>query len=169
MDFTWSYQGDDRDQVLYQRLHQIQEKFNDEKIAFFQNHEAHVKAKTINVLPTHNPNEFSYFFEICGVENYAKINKITITSDIKTEKINLNYFSSPRACLNQELVISANNPDTIRIQSMQVEQVTSFTDLQNENSFLKKKLDQKNAIIMEQIKVIMGQVQTITDLVKNLF
>ena len=154
-DSVWNYSGSDRIDVLSDRLEEINKELDSSIIQMLEDKEFEVSINKISVVPTSSINEYVFFFEVCSSQYYAQISGITVTSDIDSKNITMDHQLEPRTCLKQVVQISSSNPATIKIQTLNISDSTSLDELKLENQILKERLDQKDAIIHEQIAMLL--------------
>ena len=149
-DSLWDYSGKDRVSILADRLSELMIKktsSNFEKLDPF--------IRDIAKMSTDTVNEYRYSFEVCGEEDYLEISSVLIQSDTKNIKLQPNYFLSPNACIEYNVLIEAINPQSIRVSSYSIEETQGIEELRVEIDSLKKELEEKMEIIQRQIKSLM--------------
>jgi len=167
-DPIWEYDDDNRSQVLLQRLQEIHNEIDKSIISPQENDRQNLSIEKIGTLPTEEPGKFIYVFDICSVKYYTTISEILLVSDTEEIELMINYVLAPSSCLKYDVPISADNPGSIRVSSISVDQVVNVTELQEENDYLKKKIDEKDIVIVKQMQTMMAQVNTLLDLAQRL-
>ncbi len=113
------------------------------------------------------PNHWVVNIEICTGKEAFTLPIIHVSSDIETVQKTLTKSISAGSCARQQFEIKANDPESIQVSIVEIptsstgdaqmiEELKEEIELQEEEiSKLKENLEKKDAVIMEQVNVIM--------------
>lgn len=112
--------------------------------------------KIIGILETKLPQQFMVGFDICAGSKIVVTPEITINSDIASDSFKVMSIMNPGSCLFYDISVKAQDSNSIKINfGLIVKDDPVISDLQKQIDELKLELQKKDAILMEQLKVIM--------------
>ncbi len=108
------------------------------------------------------PETHIYFYEICAGDKRLITPEVTVTSDKESYEFYITGTLQPFTCLLEDITVKAINPETIKLEISDFIPLKSDIDdaqdeikrLSQEIEALKEQLEKKDAVLMEQLKVI---------------
>ena len=108
-------------------------------------------------IPTKLPNQYIIGFDVCAGSKSLVTPDIITETDLDLNILNVRSIIGPGGCTDHEISIKAKNPDTIRVYfdpSSLIDNKQPSDNLHETISELEETIRQKDAIIMEQVRVI---------------
>ena len=122
--------------------------------------------KVISAIETGRPNQFLIYFEICAGTKKVTVPEVTVSSDSESYTREVATVLNPGSCYLVDSNVEADEPTTIDVTfGNVVKDDTQIVELKAEISELKEELKKKDAVLMEQLKVI----QNLASMIKKVF
>jgi hypothetical protein len=111
--------------------------------------------KVISAIETGRPNQYLIYFEICAGTKKVTVPEVTVSSDSESYTREVATVLNPGSCYLVDSNVEADEPTTIDVTfGNVVKDDTQIVELKAEISELKEELKKKDAVLMEQLKVI---------------
>jgi len=122
--------------------------------------------KVISAIETGRPNQYLIYFEICAGTKKVTVPEVTVSSDSESYTREVATVLNPGSCYLVDSNVEADEPTTIDVTfGNVVKDDTQIVELKAEISELKEELKKKDAVLMEQLKVI----QNLASMIKKVF
>ena len=122
--------------------------------------------KVISAIETGRPNQYLIYFEICAGTKKVTVPEVTVSSDSESYTREVATVLNPGSCYLVDSNVEADEPTTIDVTfGNVVKDDTQIVELKAEISELKEELKKKDAVLIEQLKVI----QNLASMIKKVF
>ena len=122
--------------------------------------------KVISATESGRPHQYLVIFEICAGTKKVTVPEVTVSSDSESYTREVGTVLGPGSCYLVDSNVEADEPTTIDVTfGNVVKDDTQIVELKAEISELKEELKKKDAVLIEQLKVI----QNLASMIKKVF